>query len=58
MIAAVLVFTFISVMAGAIGSRLRSRPSVQIYMNKIAGVIFAAQRTTRDENVERRDRPN
>jgi threonine/homoserine/homoserine lactone efflux protein len=42
MIAAVLVFTFISVMAGAIGSRLRSRPAVQIYMNKIAGVIFAA----------------
>jgi threonine/homoserine/homoserine lactone efflux protein len=41
-IAAVLVFTFISVMAGAIGSRLRSRPAVQIYMNKIAGVIFAA----------------
>jgi threonine/homoserine/homoserine lactone efflux protein len=40
MIAAVLVFTFISVMAGTIGSRLRSRPSVQIYMNKIAGVIF------------------
>jgi threonine/homoserine/homoserine lactone efflux protein len=30
------------VMAGAIGSRLRSRPAVQIYMNKIAGVIFAA----------------
>jgi threonine/homoserine/homoserine lactone efflux protein len=29
MIAAVLVFTFISVMAGAIGSRLRSRPSVR-----------------------------
>jgi hypothetical protein len=42
MIAAVFVFTFISVMAGAIGSRLRSRPAVQIYMNKIAGVIFAA----------------
>jgi threonine/homoserine/homoserine lactone efflux protein len=37
-----LVFTLISVMAGTIGSRLRSRPSVQIYMNKIAGVIFAA----------------
>jgi len=42
MIAAVLVFTFISVMAGTIGSRLRSRPSFQLYMNKIAGVIFAA----------------
>ena len=42
MIAAVLVFTFISVMAGTIGSRLRSRPSIQIYMNKIAAVIFAA----------------
>jgi threonine/homoserine/homoserine lactone efflux protein len=42
MIAAVLVFTSISVMAGTIGSRLRSRPSVQIYMNKIAGIIFVA----------------
>jgi threonine/homoserine/homoserine lactone efflux protein len=40
MIAAVLVFTLFSVAADAIGNRLRSRPSVQIYMNKIAGVIF------------------
>ena len=42
MITAVFVFTFISLMAGAIGRRLRSRPAVQIYMNKIAGIIFAA----------------
>jgi threonine/homoserine/homoserine lactone efflux protein len=40
MIAAVLVFTLFSVASDAIGSRLRSSPSVQIYMNKIAGIIF------------------
>src|SRR5918999_1483703 len=40
MIAAVLVFSLFCVAADAIGNRLRSRPSVQIYMNKIAGIIF------------------
>ena len=40
MIAAVLVFTSFSVAADAIGSRLRARPSVQIYINRIAGIIL------------------
>jgi threonine/homoserine/homoserine lactone efflux protein len=42
MVAALLVFTFVSMMAGALGNQLRSRPSVQVQMNKIAAVIFAA----------------
>jgi len=40
MLAALLVFSLVAVFAGAIGERLQRSPGVQLWLNRMAGVVF------------------
>lgn len=40
MLAALLVFSLIAIFAGAIGERLQRSPGVQIWLNRLAGLVF------------------
>lgn len=40
MLAALLVFSAVAVFSGAVGERLQRSPGAQVWLNRLAGVVF------------------